>query len=258
MGPEKLFDVLVIAPCTGATLARLASGLTDTAVTMAAKSHLRNGRPVVIALSTNDALSGSAENIAALLNRMTSLTGGASGFTGIPRKTTLTIAAVSAVLAIALVAFFKSSKYGRQCIALRGDELAAKAMGINVIRIKMTAFLLSVALTAYSGCLYAFYMSYVDPTGFGWKKSADWVIMVFFGGVNSLTGSTLGAFILSALPQVLRGLQNYRYVIYAVLVLLIINFKPSGLLGEWEFTPRDIARSARKLKRKLGLKKEEN
>ncbi len=69
VGPEKLFDVLVIAPCTGATLARLASGLTDTAVTMAAKSHLRNGRPVVVAFSTNDALSGSAENIAALLNR---------------------------------------------------------------------------------------------------------------------------------------------------------------------------------------------
>lgn len=69
VGPEKLFDVLVIAPCTGATLARLAVGLTDTAVTMAAKSHLRNGRPVVVALSTNDALSGSAESIAALLNR---------------------------------------------------------------------------------------------------------------------------------------------------------------------------------------------
>ena len=96
-------------------------------------------------------------------------------------------------------------KYGRQCIALKGDELAAKAMGINVTRVKMIAFLLSVALTSYSGVLYAFYMSYVDPTGFGWKKSADWVIMVFFGGVNSLTGSTLGAFILSALPQALRG-----------------------------------------------------
>ena len=61
--------MLLIAPCTGATLARLATGLTDTAVTMAAKSHLRNGRPVVVAFSTNDALSGSAENIAALLNR---------------------------------------------------------------------------------------------------------------------------------------------------------------------------------------------
>ena len=147
---------------------------------------------------------GFGEAIAALLNRMTTLTGGASGLTGIPRLVGLPLAFVSAVLAIALAAFFKTSKYGRQCIALKGDELAAKAMGINVTRVKMIAFLLSVALTSYSGVLYAFYMSYVDPTGFGWKKSADWVIMVFFGGVNSLTGSTLGAFILSALPQALR------------------------------------------------------
>ena len=69
VGPERFFDVLVIAPCTGNTLAKLAHGVTDTAVTMAAKSHLRNGKPVVIALSTNDALSGSAMNIAELLNR---------------------------------------------------------------------------------------------------------------------------------------------------------------------------------------------
>lgn len=183
---------------------------------------------------------GFGEAIAALLNRMTFLTGGASGLTGIPRTVGLGITAVSAVVVLALVAFFKNSKYGRQCIALQGDELAAKAMGINVTKVKMTAFLLSVALTSYSGCLYAFYMSYVDPTGFGWKKSADWVIMVFFGGVNSLTGSTLGAFILSALPQALRSLQSYRYVIYAILVLIILNFKPSGLLGEWELSPRNI------------------
>lgn len=189
---------------------------------------------------------GFGEAIAALLNRMTTLTGGANGLTGIPRIVGLGITLVSAVAAITLVAFFKTSKYGRQCIALRGDELAAKAMGINVTKVKMTAFLLSVALTSYSGCLYAFYMSYVDPSGFGWKKSADWVIMVFFGGVNSLTGSTLGAFILSALPQVLRGLQNYRYVIYAVLVLIILNFKPSGLLGEWELSIRNIRKLFRK------------
>ena len=69
IGPQKLLDVLVIAPCTGNTLGKMAAGITDTSATMAAKSHLRNGRPVVIALSTNDALSGSAENIAALLNR---------------------------------------------------------------------------------------------------------------------------------------------------------------------------------------------
>ncbi len=69
VGPGKLFDVIVIAPCTGNTLAKLANAITDTSVTMAAKAHLRNGRPVVIAMSTNDALSGGAMNIAQLLNR---------------------------------------------------------------------------------------------------------------------------------------------------------------------------------------------
>lgn len=68
IGPKALTDVLVIAPCTGNTLAKLAFGITDTSVTMAAKAHLRNGRPLIIALSTNDALSGSAKNIGALLN----------------------------------------------------------------------------------------------------------------------------------------------------------------------------------------------
>ncbi len=69
IGPKKLLDILIIAPCTGNTLSKLAHGIADTPVTMAAKSHLRNGRPVVIAVSTNDALSGAAENIGRLLNR---------------------------------------------------------------------------------------------------------------------------------------------------------------------------------------------
>ena len=69
IGPKKLLDVLVICPCTGNTLAKLAAGITDTAVTMAAKAHLRNGKPVVVALATNDALAGSAKNIGALLDK---------------------------------------------------------------------------------------------------------------------------------------------------------------------------------------------
>ena len=69
LGPATPMDALLIAPCTGNTLAKLANGITDSSVTMAAKSHMRNGRPVIIALSTNDGLSGSAENIAKLLNR---------------------------------------------------------------------------------------------------------------------------------------------------------------------------------------------
>lgn len=198
---------------------------------------------------------GFGEAITALLNRATPITGGASGLTGIPRKTTLVLALVSAIACIAIVSLFKTSKYGRQCIAVRSDELAAKAMGINVPRVKMFAFLLSVAVTAYSGCLYAFYTSYVDPTLFGWKKSADWVIMVFFGGVNSLTGSVLSTFVLSGLPELLRGLQNYRSIFYAVLVLLIINFKPTGLLGEWELSPRGLRELSARLSKAGRAKK---
>jgi len=69
IGPKKLLDILVIAPCTGNTLAKLAHSIADTPVTMAAKSHLRNGRPVLVAISTNDALAGAAENIGRLLSR---------------------------------------------------------------------------------------------------------------------------------------------------------------------------------------------
>ena len=185
---------------------------------------------------------GFGEAINALLNRATAITGGASGLTGIPKETTLAIALISAIVILALIMLFKTSKYGRQCIAVRSDELAAKSMGINVPRVKMIAFLISVAVTAYGGCLYAFYTAYVDPSLFGWKKSAEWVIMVFFGGVNSLTGSVLSTFVLSGLPEVLRFMQNYRSIIYAVLVLLIINFKPAGLLGEWELTPKNLRR----------------
>jgi branched-chain amino acid transport system permease protein len=185
---------------------------------------------------------GFGEAITALLNQTTALTGGAAGFSGIPPTTTFLLALVSTILVICIVLWFKTSKYGRQCIAVRSDELAAKAVGIDVPRIKMFAFLLSVAVTAYAGCMYAFYTTYVDPSIFGWRRSGDWVIMVFFGGVNSLTGAILSAFILTGLPELLRFLLSYRTIFYAVLVILVINFKPEGLLGNWELTPQNIGK----------------
>lgn len=183
---------------------------------------------------------GFGEAITALLNQMQSITGGALGFSGIPQKTTFTLTVASAVICIILVGYFKRSKYGRQCIAAKSDELAAKTMGIDVPKIKMIAFLISVAVTSYAGVLYAFYTTYVDPGIFGWKKSAEWVIMVFFGGVNSLTGSIVGTIILTSLPEMLRFAAEYRTVFYSILVLLIINFKPSGLFGEYELSLRNI------------------
>lgn len=191
---------------------------------------------------------GFGEAIAALLNQAVNITGGATGLSGIPKETTLTIAAVSAVICLFLVWGFKNSRYGRQCLALRSDELAARSMGIDVNRVKMTAFLLSAAITTYAGVLYGFYTTYVEPVMFGWTKSAEWIIMVFFGGVNSLTGAVFASAFLTAMPEILRAAAEWRIVTYCVIVLLILNFKPTGLFGEYEF-------SLRALWRRLGSRK---
>jgi branched-chain amino acid transport system permease protein len=185
---------------------------------------------------------GFGESIAQLILLLSQFTGGAFGLIGVPRRVDVWFTLVSAIIVIAITAFFKTSKFGRQCIAVKSDELAAQAMGINASRVKMTAFLMSCALTSFAGCLYAFYVGYVGPTDFGWKKSADWVIMVFFGGVNSLTGSIFGGAFLTFLPQYMQALNKYRYIVYAVLVLIILNFKPNGVFGEWELSPRNLKR----------------
>ena len=194
---------------------------------------------------------GFGESIAQLILLLSQYTGGAFGLIGVPRKVNVGFTVIAAALAIALTALFKTSKYGRQCIAIKSDELAAKAMGINTSKVKMIAFILSCGLTAFAGCMYAFYVGYVGPTDFGWKKSADWVIMVFFGGVNSLTGSIFGGAFLTFLPQYMQSLNKYRYIVYAVLVLFILNFKPNGIFGEWELTPRNMKKALKKFDRKM-------
>lgn len=199
---------------------------------------------------------GFGESIAQLILLLSQYTGGAFGLIGVPRNVNVWFTVVFAIIAITLTALFKNSKYGRQCIAIKSDELAAKAMGINASRVKMIAFLLSCGMTAFAGCMYAFYVGYVGPTDFGWKKSADWVIMVFFGGVNSLTGSIFGGAFLTFLPQYMQALNKYRYIVYAVLVLFILNFKPNGVFGEWELTPRNIKKALSRFDRKMKKGKE--
>jgi len=106
---------------------------------------------------------GFGEAIIAILNNTANITGGAMGLYGIPRYTTTWLAIISTLISIYFVRNFKYSKFGRQCIALRNDELAAETMGINVNRIKMLAFLLAGMMTSYAGVLYGFYTTYVDP-----------------------------------------------------------------------------------------------
>ena len=179
---------------------------------------------------------GFGEAIIAIINQSVGVTGGAMGLIGIPQYTTLTLTFVLAAAAVIFARNFRRSRYGRMAIAVRSDELAARSMGISVYKVKMRSFLIAAALTGLSGALYAFYIQYADPTLFNWRESSEWIIMVFFGGVNSLTGSLFATFLLTALPEVLRSVSEYRMIIYAILVLLVLNFKPDGLFGNWELS----------------------
>ncbi len=185
---------------------------------------------------------GFGEAIVAILNNFASITGGAMGLSGIPKKTTPLIAFLALVFCIYIVYSFKKSKYGRQCLALKSDELAAAAMGINVNRVKLIAFMLGGALAAFAGAIYVHFTTYVEPMGFGWLKSADWIIIVFVGGLNSLTGAVVAGLFLGSLPELLRFASVWRILVYCVIVLLIVNFRPQGIFGTYELNIYDIIR----------------
>jgi len=179
---------------------------------------------------------GFGEAVAAILNHFVKITGGATGMTGIPKRTTPMLIIISAIVIVILVRNIKYTRFGRICIAVKNDDLTARSLGISSYFVKLKVLVLSATISAFSGALYAFLISYVDPSMFKWSKSAEWVIFLFFGGVNSLTGSIISTFVLTALPEALRFASEYKVIIYCVLVLLIINFRPKGLFGDKELS----------------------
>ncbi len=189
---------------------------------------------------------GFGEAIIAVLNNTANITGGAMGLSGVPQRTSFLLVLVSVIVCVAVVISYKNSKYGRQCLALRNDELAAKSMGINVERLKLVTFLIAGVMTSFAGVLYVFYTTYVEPGAFGWVISAEWMIIVFVGGVNSLTGAVVATVLLTGLPEFLRFASEWRIAIYCIIVLLILNFRPSGIFGEHEISLGFLRRLFRK------------
>jgi branched-chain amino acid transport system permease protein len=192
---------------------------------------------------------GFGEALRAVMDESVKYTGGAMGFSGVPQLTTPGLAFGSLAVAVWLVRNVRRSKFGRDCLAIRTDELAAQVIGINSFAHKLRVFMLGAGLSAFAGALMAFFTTYVEPAMFGWMQSAIWIIMVFFGGRDSLTGTIIGATMLSALPEVLRFASEWRVLIYCVIILLIINFRPAGLFGRWELSFAGLGAKLRRSRR---------
>jgi branched-chain amino acid transport system permease protein len=177
---------------------------------------------------------GFGEIIRVIFRNIDSL-GGALGLNGIPSYTNifwvLAVAAVCTYVVLTLV----HSTYGRGFIAVRDDEVAAEAMGLNTTRYKIAAFVVGAFFAGMAGGLYGHYTLSIDPKGFDFLRSIEIVVMVILGGMGNTAGVIAATVLLTLLPEVLRPFKDYRMVFYSLLLIILMLTRPQGLFS-WKRT----------------------
>jgi branched-chain amino acid transport system permease protein len=161
--------------------------------------------------------------------------GGATGLNDIPQYTNWTWVFCMSTAAVLLIKNFINSYHGRACIAIREDEIAAEATGVNTTYYKILAFSLGAFFAGIAGALYANYFYFIKPDSFGFMKSIDILVIVVFGGMGSIEGSIIGAVALSIISVFLQGIPELRMVVYSLILFIIMVYRPKGLLGKREF-----------------------
>jgi len=147
---------------------------------------------------------------------------------------------VLVVITTLIIVNFVHSRNGRAVMSVREDEIAAESIGINTTKYKIIAFVLGAAIASIGGALHANYIQTINPTDFGIMESINILIIVVLGGIGSITGTFVAAFVLGLLDMVLQNFGTLRMVLYSLALILIMVFKPSGLLGTWEFSVRRL------------------
>ena len=158
--------------------------------------------------------------------------GKAVGLYGMPQHTTFTIVWVLVIIVILLNAKLLDSRTGRAFYAIRENEIAAQASGINTTRFKVLAFTVGSFLGGLGGGLYAHYMSYIAPQDFAFMKSIEILNMGVLGGMGSIPGTILGTIILTIAPEMLRIVADYRLLFNGALLVILMIFRPNGLMGD--------------------------
>ena len=164
------------------------------------------------------------------------LTYGAAGLKNIPKYTSVLNAFVWVAVCCYVIHTMMKSRHGRAILAIRENEIAADSCGIQTTYYKVLGFAVSAAFAGVAGGLYAGYLGVLNPGNFGFMKSIEILVMVVLGGMGSMLGSVLSATVLTVLPEALRSFSEYRMVVYALALVLMMIFKPSGLLGQYDFS----------------------
>ncbi|MED4227958.1 branched-chain amino acid ABC transporter permease [Neobacillus cucumis] len=161
--------------------------------------------------------------------------GGASGMT-VSHLTTWPWLIGCVLLTIIVIVNFTNSTHGRACISIRENEIAADAMGINTTYYKVAAFVLGAFFAGIAGALYAHNFYIIQPTNFGFLKSFDILIYVVLGGLGSMSGAVIAAILLTIISTYLQSYPELRMVIYSLVLIVMMLYRPQGLMGTKEIT----------------------
>lgn len=159
------------------------------------------------------------------------ITGGAIGLAGIPRNTNIFVVYLLVAITVYCMYRIQYSRFGRALLAIREDEIAAAAMGINTTIYKVQAFAIGAFFAGLGGGLYAHLLQYLNPNDFGFARSFEILNFVVLGGLGSIPGTILGTVVLTLAPEFLRFIAEYRMMIYGLLLVVMMIFRPNGLLG---------------------------
>jgi branched-chain amino acid transport system permease protein len=215
VGQSGVFLLALLAGGLAAALAGLLVGVPSL--------RLRGDYLAIVTLGFGQIIKVILENVEPL--------GGALGLNGIPPFTTIFWVVACAALTIFTVSCLVNSTYGRGFLAVRDDEIAAAAAGLDTTRYKTVAFVVAAFFAGLAGGLYGHYYLTITPSGFDFTKSIEIVVMVILGGMGNTVGVILAAAVLTLLPEALRPVAEYRSILYAALLIALMLVRPQGLFS---------------------------
>lgn len=199
---------------------------------------------------------GFSEIVRILMTNLTDLTGGALGVTNIPafsifgykfvdNKQVYYLYLVIAVILIFIAYRIVNSKWGRAFLAVKDNPDAMEAGGVNIANIKILAFTMAAVYSTIAGSLYAHYIGFINPSAYNLEFSINYVVMLVIGGIGSVPGNIIGAIVVTIVPELLRFMQNYYWLVFSIITLLFVIFLPYGITSLFK-PKKQTAKTAKK------------
>lgn len=191
---------------------------------------------------------GVSEIIRILIVNGGDLTNGAAGILSIPEFTSWQLVYVFVVITTILTLNFLRSPIGRSILSVREDEIAAESVGVNTTKIKVLAFVFGAITASIAGSLQAGFVGSVVPKDYSFINTINVLIIVVFGGLGSMTGTIVAAVVLGILNMLLQDISSVRMIVYSLALILVMIFRPGGLLGTWELSLSKLFKKNKEVK----------